>query len=176
MTRRPGVTRWSAWSWSVAAILPGAGPGRGKVVTPEAADGTVTLHAGTARLDLFRTDTEAYLTALNGKPPALFVILRHAGGQPSGELPELVSVTASAYEAQDYADNGEDLVERVPLPPALEDWIRAFVATHHREDPFVKRKRRDHRTPAGPDGIGDPRIRQAADIYRPPAARKPGAG
>ena len=88
------------------------------------------------------------------------------------DKPELLTVTASAYEAQDYADNGEDIVEPVPMPPGLEAWIGDFVERNHHQETFVKRKRRPHEEGAKADGIGDPRIRQTADIYRAPGTAK----
>jgi hypothetical protein len=167
--RVPGVTRWKKWAWQVAALLPGAGPGGWRELRRDG--DAVEYHAGTIDLRLFRTDTEAYLVSLNGKPPSIFVIMRHPDGA-SDERPELLTVTASAFEAQDYADNGEDIVERVEMPPGLEAWIADFVQRHHRDEAFVKRKRRPHVDEGQADGIGDARIRQPADVYRAPTAGK----
>ncbi len=36
---------------------------------------------------------------------------------------------------------GSDLVETVPMPNAIRRMVAAFVAEHHVEQPFVKRKR-----------------------------------
>lgn len=158
--RSPGVTRWVKTVWRATGLIPFAGPGHWQELRRDG--DVVDYHAGTAALVLWRTDTEAYLTALNGRPPSVFAILR-----TGRERPSLLTVTASAYEAQDYADNGEDVVERLRMPPGVEAWIRDFVARHHVEEPFVKRRRTDHRTDAQ-DGVGDPRIRQVADVYRAP--------
>ncbi len=168
LRRTPGATRWAKWAWSVSAVLPGSGPGEGRELRREGE--AVEYHAGTCPLTLHRTDTEAYLTALNGAPPSIFVILRVPPDAPDGR-PEPLLVTASAYEAQDYADNGEDIVERVPLPLGLEAWIADFVARRHKAEAFVKRKRRPHMEDRVEDGVGDARIRQAADVYRAPKAR-----
>ena len=85
---------------------------------------------------------------------------------------DVTLVTASPYEAQDYADTGEELVEKVPMPEGLVAWIRDFVALHHEDEVFIKRRRNKARVDQVQNGIGDARIRQTADVYRAPHARK----
>lgn len=167
LRRAPGVTRWVKWNWTATAVLPGAGPGNW---TELRRDGdAVEYHAATVTLELHRTLTEAYLVSLNTKPPSVFVILR-PDPAPNGR-PEVLTVTASAYEAQDYS-GGEEIVEPVPMPPGLEAWIADFCARHHKEEEFVKRKRKRHRDERQDTGIGDARVRQTADVYRAPASLK----
>lgn len=168
--RQPGMTRWAKVVWRAVGLIPFAGPGNWQELRREGE--VVDYHAGTATLTLWRTDTEAYLVALNGRPPAVFAILRPASGS-AAERPSLAMVTASAYEAQDYADNGEDIVERLTMPEGLEAWVRDFVARHHEEEAFVKRKRTGDRTDAQ-DGVGDARVRQVADVYRAPGSIRGG--
>ena len=55
------------------------------------------------------------------------------------------------------------------MPEGLEAWVRDFVAQHHVEEAFVKRRRKGLRTDAQ-DGIGDARVRQTADVYRAPGS------
>ena len=82
-------------------------------------------------------------------------------------------VTASPYEAQDYTDSGEELVERVPMPEGVQAWVWEFIERFHVEETFIKRKRDKKRTDLVEDGIGDVRIAQTADVYRAPSlARK----
>lgn len=169
LRRSPGVTRWARDAWQAVAVLPGAGPGNWTELRREGE--TVEFHAATVPMTLYRTDTEAYLVSLNGTPPVVFAILRKAA---DADRPEVVSVTASAYEAQDHTDNGEDIVEPVPMPPGLEAWIGDFVERHHSQEDFVKRKRRPHHDPRREDGIGDARIRQTADVYRAPGSIRKG--
>ena len=164
--RAPGVTRWAKVVWRAVGLIPFAGPGHWQELRREGE--VVDYHAGTASLTLWRTDTEAYLTALNGRPPSVFAILR-----PDRQRPSLLTVTASAFEAQDYADNGEDIVERLEMPEGLEAWIRDFVAQHHVDEAFVKRRRKGIRDDPQ-DGIGDARVRQVADVYRAPGSFRGG--
>lgn len=168
--RSPGVTRWAKWSWRAVAVLPGAGPADWVEMRRDGE--TVEYHAGTLRMDLHRTDTEAYLVALSNEPATVYVIMRETEDPDAAREMELVGVTASPFEAQDHSDNGEEIVEPVPMPPGLIAWIREFVERHHVEDPFVKRKRRNWKEAKQEDGIGDSRVRQTADVYRSPASRK----
>lgn len=171
LRRTPGVTRWAKWAWTAQAVLPGAGPGNWQELRREG--DAVEFHAATVPMSLYRAETEAYLVALNGKPPSVYVIMRKDEDADDGR-PYVVTVTASAYEAQDYTDNGEDIVEPVPMPPGLEAWIADFVEAHHVDEEFVKRKRRPHMVDMKEDGIGDARIRQTADVYRSPRSIKKG--
>lgn len=163
--RRPGATRWAKWAWQAVGVHPGAGPGHWTEIRRDGE--VVDYHAATVTLELHRAETEAYLVALNGRPAAVYVILHPNPAAPEGR-PDVVKVTASAYEAQDYGDNGEDIVEPVALPEGLEAWIGDFCHRHHAEEDFVKRKRRPHFEDRKEEGIGDARIRQTADVYRTP--------
>lgn len=169
LRRQPGVTRWARWVWRAVAVLPGAEPADWRVLRT---DGEATeYHAATLPLTLHRADTEAYRVALSTEPPSVWVVLRpdEAAG---GDAMAVFSVTASPFEAQDYLDSGEETVEPVPMPPALIAWVSAFVAEHHRDVPFVKRRRDRVDTDAVEDGRGDARIAGAGDVYRSPAAQK----
>ena len=165
--RVPGVTRWAAYVWKAVAVLPGAGSADWKELRRDG--DAVEYHATTLPLELFRTDTEAYLHGLSAKVPAIYVVMRPSeGDQPL----DMVLVTASPYEAQDYADTGEELVEKVPMPDGLIAWIRDYVELHHEDEVFVKRRRDKARVDRKEDGIGDARIRQVADVYRAPGAKE----
>lgn len=173
--RKPGATKWARWEWRAVAVIPGAPPAQWSEL--RRAGDTVDFHAGTLPMNLHRAETEAYLTGLSVPEPKLYVIMRKPV-QPNETRPlELVVVTASPYEAQDYTDNGEDIVEPVVMPPALAAWTAAFVETHHQEEVFIKRKRDESRVDLVTDGIGDPRIKQITDVYRAPGTHaKEGIG
>lgn len=168
MRRQPGVTRWARWSWNATAVLPGAGEARWQLLREE--DGVSEFHAATLPLELHRTEAEAYLHGLTAEPPCIYVVLRDS---VEGDCPlEVLLVTASPYEAQDYADNGEDLVEKVSMPAGLIAWVRDFAKLHYQDEPFKKRRRDRVKTDASEDGIGDPRISQLTDVYRSPSLKK----
>ncbi len=168
--RTPGVTRWATWNWVPVAVLPGAGPANWAELRREG--DAVEYHAGTLTMELFRGETEAYLTGLSQSPPQVYVVLRRDDDPESTHDMVLHMVTASPYEAQDYLDSGEEVVEAVPMPAGLIAWIREFVEAHHEDEVFVKRKRDKKRIDLAEDGIGDVRIKQVADVYRAPAAKR----
>lgn len=167
--RQPGVTRWAKWAWRITGVLPGAPQAEWRVLREE---GDVTeYHAGTALLTLHRTDTEGYRIALADKPPKVWAVMRPADGAWPWRLH---LVTASAIEAQRHMNSDEELIEAVEMPPGLAAWVEDFVRRHHVEEPFRKRKRVPHELETGPEGKGDARVRQDADVFRAPGHRKPG--
>ena len=170
LRRSPGVTRWAAWHWKPTGVLPGAGPAKWRVLRED--EGVTEFHAATLPLELHRGETEAYLTTLTMDPPSVYVILRPAEDADHPHEVEPYAVTASAFEAQDYLDSGEEIVEPVIAPSGLVAWIREFTDTHHVEEEFKKRKRRNW-AEESEDGRGDSRVRQDADVYRAPGAMKP---
>ncbi|MBP0484749.1 DUF3305 domain-containing protein [Sagittula salina] len=168
LRRTPGVTRWVRHAWTAAAVLPGAGPAEWKEMRREG--DAVEYHAATPVLELHGAETEAYLATLASELPSLYVVLRRTGVE---EPPfEVLRITASPYEAQDFTDSGEEQVEKVPMPHGLVAWVRDFVEEFHQEEAFIKRKRDKTRIDLKQDGIGDPRIGKAADIYASPALKR----
>lgn len=168
--RTPGVTRWAKWSWKATGILPGAPPADWQVLREEA--DITEYHIATLPLEMHGADAEAYLQGLSAKVPCVYVILRESD-EPTRPLSALL-VTASPYEAQDYADNGEDLVEKVAMPEGLVAWVRDFALAHHEEEIFKKRRRDKKRIDKIEDGIGDARIVQVSDVYRSPTSSRKG--
>lgn len=130
---------WQDHIWRAVSILPGAAAvtewteiGRG--------DGWTQFHAATVPLELFRKETEAYLYNLGNREPAIYIIMREAEEEKAPSPVDVHLVTASPYEAQDYLDSGEDLVEVVAMPKDVMEWIEHFVEEHHEEEKFFKRR------------------------------------
>jgi Protein of unknown function (DUF3305) len=169
--RQPGVTRWAKWVWRPVAVLPGAAPAAWRELRRDGE--AVEYHAATVPLELFRTDAEAYLVSLSMTPPRVFVVLRKAEGGAADFPYRVHAVTASAYEAQDYQDSGDEIVEAVAMPPGLVAWVEDFARRHFADEAFVKRRRDEIAVDGREDGIGDPRVRQNADVYRAPGTLKP---
>lgn len=167
--KQPGVTRWARWIWRPVAVLPGAAEAEWRELRREGE--AVEYHAATVRFEVHRAETEAYRVALSREPPSVYVILRPAE-QPNAAHPvEVFQVTASAFEAQDYLDSGEEIVEPVPMPPALIAWLSDFVGRHHKDEPFVKRKRRSAEAEAPEAERGDRRVREG-DVFDAPDPRR----
>ncbi|WP_101068686.1 DUF3305 domain-containing protein [Roseovarius salinarum] len=162
--RSPGVTAWAAWSWKAVAVLPGAGSADWRVLREEG--DRVMYHAATPELELHAAETEAYIHGLCAETPSVYAVLRET--EDRGRPFDVVLVTASPYEAQDYADSGEEVVEKIPMPASLVDWVRRFAEAHHEEEVFTKRRRDEVDVDKAQDGIGDPRIDQMRDVYRAP--------
>lgn len=97
-----------------------------------------TFYAGAATIELHRTETPNYRENLNSEAPSLWVALRPSDNDPPYEL---WAVTADPAEGEALTEAGDDLIEKVPMPAAIQDIIAAFDAEHHVERTFVKRKR-----------------------------------
>ena len=89
----------------------------------------------------FRKETEAYKVNLEEAQPVIYVILREDEDADEDAPMAVHLVTASPYEAQDYLDSGDEIVARLDMPDDVEAFIRSFVAAHHVEEKFKKRRR-----------------------------------
>ncbi len=141
--RRDSDNRWQDHVWRPVAIIPGA-PARGDWKVLRRGEGWEHYHAATLELELFRKETDGYRNNLAQATPVAFVVLRP--GEEKDD-PEVVPfhVTVCPYEAADYMESGDEIVEGVPLPDAVAAWLGEFVERHHVEVEFKKRKRKPHR-------------------------------
>jgi len=135
--RRPGVTAWAEFAWTAREVLEDAPDLPPWTVLREEA-GRTLFFAGSADVALHPTDTDNYIHNLQQAVPSVWVVLR-----PVDEMPgfRLQTVTVDAGEAQLYAESGSDLLEALPLSPRLRLIVEGFVAEHHKEREFHKRKR-----------------------------------
>ena len=140
----------------------GRTPSRGRVL---AADGdAATFYAGAADIALYRTETGRYRDNLASGAPSLWVALRPTGNEPPYDV---VAVTADPAEGESFTQAGDDLVGAVPMPAPVRDMLEAFIAEHHVEQLFVKRKR-DRAEPRPPSR---PRGREETDRAKPIGGR-----
>lgn len=170
LRRKPGVTRWAKWAWEAVAVVPNAGPGGFRVLREDG--DTTDYHAATVLLDLHHTEVESYRISLMMTPPSVFVVMLKGDDAGNDHGIDVHLVTASADRAQQYQDSDEMIVAPVPMPDALLATVKEFCDAHYRESTFMKRKRDKKRVDRVEDGIGDPRIRQTADVYRSPTGQK----
>src|SRR5262249_20169983 len=97
--------------------------------------------------------------------PYLWVVLRPTGGDPPFSV---VTVTADPTEGEAFTETGTDLVEPLPMPEPIAKTVSAFVAEHHVERTFEKRKR----DRADPESLGRRRGEDAGGARRfSPAGR-----
>ncbi|MGG5807860.1 DUF3305 domain-containing protein [Falsiroseomonas sp. CW058] len=136
--RRPAVSRWADHVWRAVEVLEDAPEVPPWTVLREEA-GRTLFFAGLAEVELHPTDTSNYKHNLEAATPLVWVILRPAAETPSGW--RLQTVTVDPGEAHVHADVGADLLESLPMPPGLRAVTAGFVARHHKERGFWKRKR-----------------------------------
>lgn len=144
--RSKSDSQWSDFLWRPLSVLTGA------PATPPwtklSDDGErTTFFAGTATIELHRTETTNYRSNLTNDEPLLWVVLRPS----EAEMPyALLTVTADPAEGEAMTEAGNDLVETVPMPRAIQEAVAAFVGEHHVEREFSKRKR----DRADPEALG----------------------
>ena len=152
--RTKGTSQWVDYLWRPVAVL--AGVPETPVWTQLSDDGArARFYAGAAEIELYRSETGNYRDNLATGEPSLWVVLSHTEGDPPLTL---FMVTADPAEGEGMTEAGNDLVEMVPMPPAIQDAIARFVAEHHVEREFTKRQR----DRAGPE----PPARQAPSPER----------
>lgn len=136
--RSKSASQWADFYWHPLSVL--AGVPEAPPWTKLSDDGErATFYAGSAQVDLYRTETTNYRDNLRLETPLLWVILRPTESDPPYEL---VAVTADPAEGEAMTETGANLVDTVPMPKPVQDAIAAFVAEHHVEpEVFVKRKR-----------------------------------
>lgn len=169
--KTPSLSRWAPFVWKAVSVIPGAGAAHWQELRREGE--AVEFHAATVPLELWHTDTEAYLSGLSARVPSIGVVMREATHADATQPYDVLLATASPYEIQDYADSGEEIVELVPMPEGLVALIRDFIETHHEEEVFKKRRRDKKRVDQVEDGCGDARISQLTDVYRAPRSGRP---
>jgi hypothetical protein len=135
--RSKSSSQWADFYWRPAGVLAGVPdtPAWSKLSD----DGDrVSFYAGAAQVDLYRTETANYRDNLQSGTPLLWIILQPTEADPPYEL---AAVTADPAEGEAMTESGANLVGTVEMPKAMQQTIAAFVAEHHVEQPFVKRKR-----------------------------------
>ena len=135
--RSKAASQWLDFHWRPSAVL--AGIPDTPLWTKLSDDGErATFYAGAAEIDLHRSETENYRTNLASGEPLLWVVLRKTESAPPYKM---FAVLADPAEGEAMTEAGDDLVETVAMPAAVQDALAAFIAEHHVERQFVKRKR-----------------------------------
>jgi hypothetical protein len=135
--RRKARSAWADVLWR--AVLVFAGTPAAAPWTQLAGGGEEPLfYAGGAVIELHRTETTNYRDNLASATPSVWVNMRPTAAEPPYEV---LAVTADPAEGEAFTDAGANLVEAVPMPPEIAEIVGRFVAAHHVERPFVKRRR-----------------------------------
>lgn len=135
--RRKSLNQWAEYYWRTVGVLAGQ-PETPAWTRLNDDDECAIFYAGTAEIELYRTETMYYRNNLESGTPALWVALRAT----NGDAPFTVSmVTADPAEGESLTETATDLVEQVPMPNSIQRTVADFVTKHYVEQPFVKRKR-----------------------------------
>lgn len=135
--RRAAKSRWVDFLWRPVSVLVGV-PSAEPWSRLDAADDIALFYVGSATVELHRTETSHYRDNL-ASTPKLWVALRPV---TSGAPYELFAVTADPAEGEALTDTVGNLVEPVPMPLGIVKVVGEFVARHHVERPFQKRRRK----------------------------------
>jgi hypothetical protein len=135
--RSKSENQWAEFYWRVVSVLPGQ-PDTAPWTKISDDGARASFYAGTATVKLYRTETGLYRDNLASGAPSLWVAMRAADSDPPFQV---AAVTADPAEGESFTETAMDLVEQVPMPQAILRAVTAFVAEHHVEQPFVKRKR-----------------------------------
>jgi Protein of unknown function (DUF3305) len=136
--RRRADSPWIDFVWRGTGVLPDEPEMTPWTVIREQEE-TTLFYAGSATIDLYRSETARYRDNLATGAPSVWIVLTLS----EGAWPYTVSaVTADPAEGEAFTQAGANLVEAVPMPELLCEAIENFIAEHHVETEFVKRERR----------------------------------
>ncbi len=135
--RSKAASQWIDFIWRPVTVLHGL---------PEAAPWTTlgvkgdvtSFYAGSAIVHLYRPETGNYRDNLASGAPSLWVAMQPTESDPPYQL---MVVTADPSEGEALTETATNLVEQVPMPETIQVLVAAFVAEHHVEQTFYKRKR-----------------------------------
>lgn len=135
--RRKADSPWIDYLWRPVGILPDAPDMPIWGVLREEGE-AVLFYAGSRTIELHRSETARYRDNLATGSPQLWVVLSPA----ESDWPyTLAAVTADPAEGEAFTEAGANLVETIAMPDAVREAVEGFVAEHHVEREFVKRKR-----------------------------------
>ncbi len=136
LERRPARSPWLDVIWEAHGVL--QEPAAAERGAPLGASASGELfYGGAARLEVHTSDTGYYRDNLESGTPQIWIVLR----PQDGGIPEIAKATCDPNEGEGYAGSGWDIVNVVPMPAPIAAALAAFVAAHHVERPFIKRKR-----------------------------------
>ena len=135
--RRKAASQWIDFTWAPVTVLHGE-PGAAPWTILSTVGETTTFYAGSAEIDLYRTETTYYRDNLVSGAPSLWVVMTGTDSDPPYRI---VTVTADPAEGEGFSETAANMVEQVLMPQPIQDIVAAFVAEHHVERQFFKRKR-----------------------------------
>jgi hypothetical protein len=149
--RRRARSVWAEFLWRPISVLSGRPSAEPWTVLDVQAE-RVLFYAGEAVIELHRTESTYYRDNLASDAPRLWVVLSPTGSDPPYTL---LAVTADPAEGEGFTDAGNNIVEAVPMPRDILTMVGQFIATHHVERPFIKRRRQPAEFDRQKDGQGN---------------------
>jgi hypothetical protein len=135
--RAKSASQWIDYLWRPVTVLAGE-PDTAPWTKLSGDEERATFYAGRADISLHASDTGAYRDNLATGSPSLWVVLSPTESDPPYEL---FAVTADPSEGEAMTEAGRNIVEPAPMPEPIREVVAAFVAEHHVEHQFFKRKR-----------------------------------
>jgi hypothetical protein len=148
--RRRAKSVWAEFLWRAVSVFAGKPSAEPWTVLDAQAESDL-FYAGGALIELHRTESTYYRDNLACETPKLWVVLGPTGSDPPYEL---LAVTADPAEGEAFTDAGNNLVEAVSMPRDILAIVDQFIATHHVERPFIKRRRQPAEFDRQKDGQG----------------------
>lgn len=135
--RRRLDSPWASEQLEPHAVLPDAPALEAGASLGQSTAGEL-VYFGAAELAFWTGETGHYRDNLATGAPLLWVALT-----PQGEFGDYAVglVTANPYEGESLSDGSGLVLGTTPMPADIAAELAAFVAAHHVEQPFVKRKR-----------------------------------
>jgi Protein of unknown function (DUF3305) len=149
------MSRWQSWRWVLDdVVMHEDGFGTEPRLLYKNDSKERWLHPGYT-VELFKDDAEGYYLNATTEVPGWFVLWRmeeEAGitDEPMAR-PEMVSL--SYYDAGRWLD-AQETVEQVPAPAEVIEWLQAFVAEFHVNEP--RRRKRPESFRSLTDRFGNP--------------------
>jgi hypothetical protein len=155
MRRERLDNRWQPWRWALAEVLPhedAFGTEPRLLLDTEAEQRW--LHPAMV-VELFRDDAEGYYLNATTPAPCWFVLWRMEEEATIAAEPiaRPVAVSLSYHDAGRWLD-AQEMVEQVPAPPDVIEWMRDFAESHYVPEP--KRRKRPESFRRLEDRFGNP--------------------
>jgi hypothetical protein len=135
--RSKSVSPWADFLWRPVSALSGVPDASAWTKLSDDGERT-TFFAGTADIELYRSEAGKYRENLLVEHPLLWVALRRTEGDPPFTL---AGVTVDPAEGESWVEISDHLVDTVPLPAAVEAMVADFVSEHYVQRMFQKRGR-----------------------------------
>jgi Protein of unknown function (DUF3305) len=147
--------RWQPRRWVLAHVVQNEeGFGQTPQLLHKDTTEEVWLHPG-FKVELFPGDAEGYYLNATTEQPCFWVVWRMEAAPSLAEEPIAIpqAVTLSYHDAGRWLD-AQEMVEQVPAPSVIVQWLRDFVDQHHVVEP--KRRQRPQSFQPLQDRFGNP--------------------